>query len=400
MNRMVWGWAPTFLILCSCSHETQYEKPLTPVTLYSVEEYAGEVRSTYSGSVEPLTRVDVAFRSGGYVDQILSRDGKQPIQEGDFVKKGAVLARLRTKDYDVKVSQAKWQVEQAQAGLVQAQSGVLASEVGRNKAQADLDRASRLLKAESLTKVDFDGAKAGYDSAEQNVSAAKAQVEMAKARIEGARAMMTEAEYALGDSAITAPMSGVVFRRAIEPGALVGPGTPAFTIADTSSVKIIFGAPDMLVGKLKIGQRMDVTTEVYPDVRFPARISRISPAADVKSRVFDVELTIPNQGGRLKAGMTASIEVNGTKAPHPLPVVPLTAVVRASVDSGAYSVFIARNQGEKTSVQRRDIKLGDAFGNRIAVTDGLAVGDKVVVTGATLVRDGDTVRVVPQLTQQ
>jgi multidrug efflux system membrane fusion protein len=394
MNRVVWSWASVLLVLCGCAREQQYEKPLTPVTLYKVEEFAGEARPTYSGTVEPASHVDVSFKSGGYVDRISTRPGGGLIQEGDFVEKGAVMATLRTKDYDIKVTEAKTQLQQAQAGTVQAEAAVAGNKIARDKAKADFERAGRMLKVESLTKVDYDGAKAAYDGAEQTLAAAQGQLDLARARVDGARALISEAEYALADTAIAAPISGTVFRRNIEVGMLVGPGTPGFTLADTSSVKIVFGAPDVLLSKLKPGLPLEVTTEVYPDVRFPAHINRIAPAADMKSRVFDVELIIPNQGNRLKAGMTVSIEVGEKTFAHPVPVVPLPAIVNSG-GARDYSVFVVHDQGERTTVQRRSVQLGNAFGNRIAVTSGLNAGENVVLSGATLIREGETVRVVP-----
>jgi RND family efflux transporter MFP subunit len=397
MRNLLCTLAPSLLILSGCAGEPHYEKPLTPVTLYTVEQYPGESRPIYSGTVAPKTAVDVSFKFGGYVDHVLSKDGRTPIQEGDFVEKGAVLASLRKRDYEIKVIEAKSQVRQSEAGLGQARSAVSAAEIVRSKAQSDFERAGRLLKAESLTKVDFDAAKTGYDSAEQNLAAAQAQLELAKARAEGARAIVTEAEYGLADSSVYAPISGIVFKKNVEVGSLAAPGVPVFVLADTSSVKVIFGAPDTLLTKLKIGHPVEVTTEVYPDIRFPARITRFSPAADEKSRVFDAEVTIPNGANRLRAGMTVAIEVGEKTVARPVPVVPLTAVVRIGGDARNYSVFVAPGQSEQTAVQRRAVQLGTAYGNRIAVTSGLNPGERVVVSGATLLREGQQVRVVPSI---
>jgi len=77
--------------------------------------------------------VDASFKSGGYVDKILTRPGGALIQEGDFVEKGTVMATLRTKDYDIKVTEAKTQLQQAQAGTVQAEAAVAGSKIGRGR---------------------------------------------------------------------------------------------------------------------------------------------------------------------------------------------------------------------------------------------------------------------------
>lgn len=393
-------WVCAVLILtAACGNDEKTaaeERPLTPVTAQAVEEYSGEGALHYSGSIEPMTRVDVAFRASGYVQEILSHRGV-PVQEGAWVKRGDVLARIRSTDYDARVNQAKSGLEQAQAGLQQAQFAVQMNQVNRAKAEADWNRASRLFQAETITKPDYEAAKAAHDAGEQNFNMANAQVEAAKARIAGAKAAVAEAEAALRDCAVTAPIDGIVYKRMIEPGVLVNPGVPAFTIADTSSVKVVFGAPDLMLSKLNTGRVLPVETEALPDARFPGRISRIAPAADPKTRVFDVELTIPNTRNLLKPGMIASVIIQNAKPVSPVPVVPLTAVVRSNDRPDGYATFVVQEQNGKQIVRRRDVSLGEAFGNRIGVIQGLRPGESVVVTGAMLIKDGDLVRVVPQM---
>ncbi len=89
-------------------------------------------------------------------------------------------------------------------------------------------------------------------------------------------------------------------------GALVGPSVAGFTIADTHSVKAVFGVPDTAMGRVKLGQRQAVTTDVFPRPS-PGVITAISPAADPKSRVYSVEVTLPNPRNQLKSGMIASL---------------------------------------------------------------------------------------------
>lgn len=394
-------WACAVLILTAgCGKEEKAasaERAPTPVTAQAVEEYSGEGAAHYSGSVEPRTRVDVAFRASGYVQEIYSPQGTgAPVQEGAYVKRGTVLARIRSTDYDARLNQAKSQVEQAQAGLQQAEAGLRAHQVNRAKAEADWNRASRLYQAETITRPDYESAKAAHDGAEQNFNMAKAQVEAAKARIVGAQAMVAEAEAVLRDCAVTAPLDGIVYKRMIEPGALVNPGVPAFTIADIAAVKVVFGAPDVLLSKLAPGRALAVETEALPGAGFRGTISRIAPAADPKTRVFDVELSIPNTGNRLKPGMIASVIIQNAKPVSPVPVVPLTSVVRSKDRPDGYATFVVQEQNGKQIARRRDVSLGQAFGNRIGVVQGLQPGESVVVTGAMLVNDGDPVRVVPQ----
>jgi multidrug efflux system membrane fusion protein len=377
-------WLPLAALCCAgCSRDQPYLKPITPVRVQTVETETPEKGPEYSGSIEPVSRVDLAFRVGGYVSQIMAvSDGGSTrlVHESDVVPKGAPLVSLRADDYKVKVAEAESQLNQAKAALQQTQVGV-------DKAKLDYDRADALFKKQSLTKSDMDGAKAQLDNA-------KAQLPLAQARIDGAQAMVAEANLALKDSVLTAPAQGVVIKRLVELGSLVGPGTPAFVLADLSSLKAVFGAPDVLLSQLKIGMPIALTTEALPET-FTGRVTSIASAADPRSRVFDVEVTFPNPGLRLKPGMIVTIKLADTHPAQGIPVVPMGSIVRSKNNPDGYAVFVVENQGGKSVSRSRDVTLGSALNNAVIVTSGLHPGEQVVTSGATLVSDGDTVQIVP-----
>jgi multidrug efflux system membrane fusion protein len=244
------------------------------------------------------------------------------------------------------------------------------------QAQLDHERATKLHAANSVAKAEVD--------------LATVRMETAAARLEQAKSRVGEAQLALGDCVLRAPMDGVVMKRAVEVGTLVGPGSPAFVLADTRNVKVVFGAPDTLVEKLKIGNPLTVTLEAVQG-EFTGNITRIAPSADLKSRVFEVETTIANPKDQLKAGMIASLKVPDAVLANDSLVLPLTAVVRSPRDKRGFSVFVV--EGETARI--RDVKLGDVIGNSVFVTSGVKSGDNVISMGATLVSDGDAIKVIP-----
>jgi len=116
--------------------------------------------------------------------------------------------------------------------------------------------------------------------------------------------------------------------------------------------------------------------------------------------VFDVEVSIPNRDGRLRPGMIGAVEVNAEPPAAPLldigaPAVPLTAIVRSDTQPEQYSIFVVDGGGDRSTVHARTVTLGAVQGNLVAVTSGLAAGERVVVMGATLLKDGEAVRVIP-----
>ena len=190
-------------------------------------------------------------------------------------------------------------------------------------------------------------------------------------------------------------MNAVVLQRTVEAGELVSQGKPGFILADTTSVKVVFGVPDLTVNKLKLGSELTVTTEALPGAEFRGRITGIAPAADAKSRVFEIEVTIPNPDRALKAGMIASLELVPAAPPQPVTVVPISAVVRARNQPDQYAVFVVEEKGGKQIARSRVVKLGAALGNTIIVLEGVSAGERVIITGAAMALDGQAVQIVP-----
>ena len=360
----------------ACGRAKADAKAATPVRVAVAQPASGSAGLRYSATIQPREEVQLAFKSGGYVDEIrrvAGADGaSRPIQQGDPVARGTVLARVRQEDYTQKVSQAR--------------SSLVEAEASAEKARLDFERADKLYAATSMTRPDWE--------------ASRASAQTARARAEGARAQLDSAETALSDTSLKSPLDGVVLSRSIEQGTLVNAGTVGFVVADLSSVKAVFGVPDRVVSTLKLGQPMTVTTEAAGGP-FRGILTALAPSADRKSRVFDVEVTIPNRDGRLRSGLIAAIEVSPDRRTAavaddpPLPAIPLSAVIQSPHASDGYAVFVVVETGDTGSAHSRDVKLGRIVGNDVTVVEGLRAGEHVVVSGASLLTDGETVRVVP-----
>ena len=199
----------------------------------------------------------MAFKVGGYVDalqQVRGVDGKmRDMQEGDRITAGAVLARVRQSDYQVKfkrsriagqrgatqvLTSSKAQYQEALSGIASSKAQLAEAEAAYVKAKLDYDRAQNLFASQSMTKANYDAAKAQYDMATAKVAAARSQVRMieakadsAKANIEviqaksrGAQAVVQETKIPLQDTALRSPLNGVVLEKSIEKGTLVSSG--------------------------------------------------------------------------------------------------------------------------------------------------------------------------------
>lgn len=357
-------------LFVGCGQETSVEKPPTPVRVAAAAAYEASGGLRYSANISAFTQVSLAFKSSGYVDHIAERKGAdgrtRVLQVGDPVAQGEVLAHVQESEYSDKVNSAKAQMDQAQASY--------------DKAKLDFDRASNLLASDSLTKAQFDAAKAALDSSAAGLSNAKA--------------VLQQAETALSDCSLRSPLDGWVVERDIEVGSLAGTGFQAIIVADTHLVKAVFGVPDTIVATAKLGAAQTISTPSLAG-EFHGRITAVSPSADPKSRVFSIEITIPNQDNRLKPGMIATLALGATQGEQASTVVPLSAVVRSSRRADEFAVYVVDEQSGKYIAHERSVDIGDTLGNMISVKQGLKAGERVVVVGGTQIKDGDAVQVIP-----
>jgi RND family efflux transporter MFP subunit len=350
--------------------EAKAARPVRAQTVASAPPAAG-VR--YSATIEAFQEVPLAFKASGYVDDVIRREGAdgrlRVVQAGDKVGRGTVLARVHQADYQERVNQGRAKLTEGEASL--------------RKARLDLDRANTLFAADSLTKPDLDAAQATFDSAQARVISAQAEIELALS--------------ALRDCTLLAPSAGVLLERKIEVGALVGVGTVGFVLGDVSAVKARFGIPDSAITTVKLGESIDVLVDAVGEATFKGRVTSLAPAADPQSRVFDVEVTIANADGQLRPGMigTVALGLPPVELRHQPLTVPLGAVIRSDADADKYALMVVERQGNAEIARLRHVELGDVMGNGVAVIQGVASGERVVVTGASLLVDGDPVRIIP-----
>ena len=364
-------WAAILLLLgaIGCRSDAAIEHSPTPVRTAEVQLINAGTSNTYSANIQPYQQVDLSFKSNGYlasIKQVKDADGHiRNVDIGDYVTQGTVLATVQQGDYQDKLAQAKASLERSQAE--------------HERAKLQYDRITKLYAAGAATKPDLDDVTAQLASTTAAVANSKAQV--------------SEAQIALGYCELKAPFSGWILKRNVDVGSLVGPTTNGFTLADTHFVKAVFGIPDTAMGNVRLGNAQAVTTEALPGT-FMGHVTTISASADPKSRVYSVEVRIDNHRNELKSGMIATIVLGGGKPNAKVLVVPLTAVVRSPDHREAFAVFLTEGPGDSPKVRTQDVTLGDTYGNNIAVLTGLSAGDRVVTSGANMIRAGETVRII------
>jgi RND family efflux transporter MFP subunit len=161
-------------------------------------------------------------------------------------------------------------------------------------------------------------------------------------------------------------------------------------------MKAVFGVSDIQVEHLRQGQVQSLTSEAIPGVQLTGTITKIAPNADPTTRIFDVEVTIPNKDGKLRVGMIASLllaEAAATRSTEA--ALPLNSIVRPPRDQKDFAVYLVQERGGRDYARLREVRLGEIVGNDITVSSGVNIGDRVIVRGATMVSEGAEVRIIP-----
>lgn len=207
-------------------------------------------------------------------------------------------------------------------------------------------------------------------------------------RVEGeyrrAVAALEEAETMVGYTTVRAPFDGIVARRMADPGSQAAPGRGLLVMEDDSRLQFAAEVPEALIGALTLGQSLDVTVDVLGQT-LPSKVVEIAPAANPSSRTFLVKARLPEAGG-LRSGQFGRIRIPVDETG--VLTVPRTAVVRR----GQLEILFIDFDG---TARMRLVRSGRHFGDRVEIVSGLEPGERVVVDGASALRDGQPLDIRP-----
>jgi RND family efflux transporter MFP subunit len=380
-----------FSVLVSCSPTVRAAKERPPAPVHAVEArtITPESGERYSASLTPQRQIVLSFRVGGFVNAIYGDSAGRRLETGDRIPSGVTLAALRPRDYDLQVQQAKGQLDAGQRAIEAARQMVVEAEATKVKTDAAWRRADGLYADRALTAPEWEAAKAQHDIAAAQLASAQSRLESATAQATTAAAVLSAAELASTDTSIVTPWSGQLLQRSVEIGTLTAPGSPAFTLADVSSLRAVFGVPDTTAIALRKADGVPLSIEAVPG-QFTGSIVSIATAADPATRLFQIEAAVPNADSRLKPGMVATVHLRSRGVPQPVTVVPLGAIMRgAHGSSPGFSVMVVRMKRASS----QPVSIGATFGSEIAVS-GVQAGELVISEGATLIAEGEPVEVI------
>ena len=300
-----------------------------------------------SGTMQPVRQATVKAKVSGDVRQITVRDG-------DAVQAGQVLVRVDTADLDARLIERQGQLESAKAQLALAEKTLATNQ--------------KLLKQNFISQNAFDSSESSLNVTKGSVMSAEAQVRLA--------------QNALKDAVITAPLSGIVAKRHVQPGEKVAFDTPLVTLVDLREIELQAMVPAVDIPELKPGMTADLTVDGFGDRRFTGRIERINPATEAGTRAILVFVGIPNPNNELRGGMFATGRI-ALAASAPLLSLPAGAVRSEAGQTFVWAIEDGKLVKRMIVTGRRDDESG-----RIEVKTALPATLKVLAARFENLKEG------------
>lgn len=342
-------------LLGGCSDhddESKAAAPVRPVLTQIAVPSDTITLGPFAGTVEPRYQTQLGFQIPG---RMVARD----VTVGDIVKKGQRLAAL-----DVIVT--RFDLTRAEADLADARAQA-------ENAEAAEGRTRRLMTGNSVSQATLDQAVARRDTA--------------RARVDQAQASLQKARDQMGYTELKAEFDGVVTQRLAEIGQVLSAGQGVVTVARPDVREAVVDIPEGYVGALPPDGRFTVALQSAPELTTTGRVREIAPLAEAGTRSKRIRIALDEPGPAFRLGATINVALT-SKVPRRFLLPP-----SALLDEGdRRSVWVVAPDGR--SVTRRDVTVerDRTDSSRIAVTDGLQAGDRVVVAGAHSLKDGQPVR--------
>lgn len=314
-----------------------------PVRVVTPGSRTAEPDILLTGILGAKEEIPLGFKVGGVVASVRA-------DVGDRVNEGQLLAALSLAEIDASVAAAR---------------------EGRDKARRDLARVEALHKDSVATQSQLEDARTGLEVAEAQFRAAEFNRQYAEVR---------------------APAAGVILRRQVESGQLVGAGTPVFVLrVERQGLVLRAGAADREAVRLREGMEAAVSFDAHPDATFAGRIERVGVAASPMTGTYEVEVAVTPGTRGLASGLIGRARLT-PQGSAPVLTVPAEALLE--VDGREATIFVLAEDG--THAERRRVHVLWLDGSVAAVEGDVDAATRVVTAGATRLVNGTRVRVVAE----
>jgi membrane fusion protein (multidrug efflux system) len=319
-------------------------EPIVKVPVVAVENQTAPQVLEVTGAIKPDQASMVASDIAGRAIAVM-------VEEGTRVKQGDPLIRLDTSNAQISAQEVS-----ATLGAAKAQAAM---------ADADCKRAQALLDKGAITKQQYDQETTSCTAAAQNVAAIQARSRQVGKQIT--------------DGVVRAPYAGVVSQKRVSVGEWVAPGTPVVQLIDDDPLKVDISIPESAASFVSVGQKVDLSAVAWPEKTFHATITKVGVALTQAPRALLCEAEV-EKGTPLKPGMFVTSKV--ILGEKPMPVVPKSALAQRGATWRLWAVV-------KGHLEERVVQLGPELpGDKVAIADGVKVGEKVAAKVTEQVADG------------
>ena len=359
-RRRPWLWTVLIAgaVVASCGGEPPPPEPEPRTVRTTVVGGTETTRSrTFSGISQSSQQSRLSFKVGGTIAEL-------PIEVGDRLNRGQLVARLDPFQYEL-------EVERAEADLLQARAA-------ERNADASYQRTKELYADNNAARGDLDAARANAESAAAQVRAAEKLLELSRLQVS-----YTELRAATDCS---------VAQIEVEVNENVGSGNSVATVDCGQTIEVGASIPDSLIGDLTEGMPASVRFDAVPDATFTGALTEIGSAPD-GGAAFPVTVSVDGTHPDLRTGLAAEVRFDFAQE-DAVVLVPLSAVVQGP---DATFVYLAETTGDGDAARavKRDVSLGELTEGGLEVISGLAPGDRVITAGVSKIFDGLEVRLDP-----
>ena len=305
-----------------------------------------------SGSMSPIVQATLKSKVGGEVEIV-------PLREGQEVREGEVLARIDTRNLQAQYDRQLAAVERARADL--------------DLATLNRDKNRVLLDKHYISQNTYEATESAYAGMVANLKLAEADARLAKISLE--------------DAVVRAPFAGTIAKRHVQPGEKVSMDSTLVTLVDLRQMVLEAAVPAGDIPAVQIGQPTKFKVGGFGAREFVGEVQRINPITADGSRAITVYIAVPNPNRALKGGMFAqgALTLDTTE--------PVLAVPQRAVHEEAGAAYVYTLRDDK--IARTNVKVGAAVPGAtfVEVREGLAAGDRVIVTEITAAQVGQKVLV-------
>lgn len=299
------------------------------------------------GNLLPEESVVIRPEIPGRINQLL-------FSEGETVKKGDILVTLDDSEYVARLSENDTQVKLN---------------------RTNFERIQELYDKKVISRKEYDETKSKLDQSLAGSTIDRVYLEKTK---------------------ILAPFTGTIGLRNVSVGAYVQAGQDLATLANNSSLKLDFRISEKFLPNTKLGQLVNVTVDAYPQKTFVGKVYAFDVTVDEETRTLLLRARIPNKEGKLYPGMFARVSLIIAERANAI-FVPEQAIVSQGENNYVFKII---SEGNEFKALLTQVTMGQRRAGEVEITEGLKKNDKIVITGQMKLRNGGTVKIVNETSNQ